>query len=96
MEWSERLDLNQRPLDPQSSALPDCATLRRGRDYRDFFPRCNAAAKRRPLKFQDAAAYWTTAANTSVGFAGHDLLSLATFGSVGQSQRCTILRTSRL
>ena len=25
---SERLDLNQRPLEPHSSALPDCATLR--------------------------------------------------------------------
>ncbi len=30
-EWSERLDLNQRPLDPQSSALPNCATPRRVR-----------------------------------------------------------------
>ncbi len=29
--WSERLDSNQRPLDPQSSALPDCATLRLAR-----------------------------------------------------------------
>ena len=28
-EWSERQDLNLRPLDPQSSALPGCATLRR-------------------------------------------------------------------
>ena len=27
--WSERRDSNPRPLDPQSSALPDCATLRR-------------------------------------------------------------------
>src|SRR5688500_14524422 len=27
--WSERQDLNLRPLDPQSSALPSCATLRR-------------------------------------------------------------------
>ena len=26
--WSGRLDLNQRPLDPQSSALPNCATSR--------------------------------------------------------------------
>src|SRR4051812_21146398 len=26
--WSERQDLNLRPLDPQSSALPSCATLR--------------------------------------------------------------------
>lgn len=26
--WSERQDLNLRPLDPQSSALPGCATLR--------------------------------------------------------------------
>ena len=26
--WSERLDLNQRPPDPQSDALPGCATLR--------------------------------------------------------------------
>ena len=26
--WSGRLDLNQRLLDPQSSALPDCATPR--------------------------------------------------------------------
>ena len=27
-EWSGRLDSNQRPLDPQSSALPGCATPR--------------------------------------------------------------------
>ncbi len=27
-KWSERRDLNPRPLDPQSSALPSCATLR--------------------------------------------------------------------
>src|SRR5262245_2951497 len=27
-KWSERLDLNQRPPDPQSDALPGCATLR--------------------------------------------------------------------
>jgi hypothetical protein len=27
-KWSERQDLNLRPLDPQSSALPGCATLR--------------------------------------------------------------------
>ena len=26
--WSGRLDLNQRPLEPHSSALPDCATPR--------------------------------------------------------------------
>ena len=26
--WSGRQDLNLRPLDPQSSALPDCATPR--------------------------------------------------------------------
>jgi hypothetical protein len=26
--WSEWPDLNRRPLDPQSSALPGCATLR--------------------------------------------------------------------
>ena len=32
--WSERPDSNRRPLDPQSSALPDCATLRHsGWDY---------------------------------------------------------------
>src|SRR4029450_2295102 len=29
-QWSGRLDLNQRPLDPQSSALPGCATPRPG------------------------------------------------------------------
>src|SRR5215831_15069848 len=28
LKWSGRLDLNQRPLDPQSSALPGCATPR--------------------------------------------------------------------
>src|SRR3990172_5618855 len=27
--WSERADLNGRPLAPQASALPNCATLRR-------------------------------------------------------------------
>ena len=27
-QWSGRLDLNQRPLSPQDSALPDCATPR--------------------------------------------------------------------
>ena len=30
-KWSERADSNRRPLDPQSSALPDCATLRPAR-----------------------------------------------------------------
>src|SRR5450432_2937663 len=36
-EWSERQDLNLRPLDPQSSALPGCATLRcrKDRPYRE-------------------------------------------------------------
>ena len=29
VRWSERRDSNPRPLDPQSSALPGCATLRR-------------------------------------------------------------------
>ena len=29
-KWSGRQDLNLRPLDPQSSALPDCATPRLG------------------------------------------------------------------
>src|SRR5262245_40553958 len=28
--WSGRLDLNQRPLGPEPSALPNCATPRRG------------------------------------------------------------------
>lgn len=28
--WSERRDSNPRPLPPQSSALPGCATLRHG------------------------------------------------------------------
>src|ERR1700722_19009070 len=28
MQWSGRPDLNRRPLDPQSSALPNCATSR--------------------------------------------------------------------
>ena len=28
--WSGWRDLNPRPLDPQSSALPNCATARRG------------------------------------------------------------------
>ena len=27
-QWSGRRDLNSRPLDPQSSALPNCATAR--------------------------------------------------------------------
>ena len=27
-KWSDRLDLNQRPLPPQGSTLPDCATAR--------------------------------------------------------------------
>ncbi len=29
IQYSGRLDLNQRPLDPQSSALPNCATPRK-------------------------------------------------------------------
>tara|TARA_Y100001970_G_scaffold175299_1_gene213823 strand:+ start:721 stop:864 length:144 start_codon:yes stop_codon:yes gene_type:complete len=28
IKWSERRDLNPRPLVPQTSALPGCATLR--------------------------------------------------------------------
>ena len=35
LQWSERPDSNRRPLDPQSSALPGCATLRHGCDYSD-------------------------------------------------------------
>ena len=31
-EWSGRQDLNLRPLDPQSSALPGCATPRLRRE----------------------------------------------------------------
>src|SRR5690349_18693244 len=31
VDWSERQDLNLRPLAPQASALPDCATLRSDR-----------------------------------------------------------------
>src|SRR5262245_37978957 len=31
-KWSERRDLNPRPPDPQSDALPGCATLRHRRD----------------------------------------------------------------
>src|SRR5258708_19694453 len=30
LHWSGRLDLNQRPLAPQASALPGCATPRHG------------------------------------------------------------------
>ena len=30
--WSGRQDLNLRPLDPQSSALPGCATPREAKD----------------------------------------------------------------
>ncbi len=29
MNWSEREDLNLRPLAPHASALPGCATLRK-------------------------------------------------------------------
>ncbi len=32
--WSERQDLNLRPLDPKSRALPDCATLRSNELYK--------------------------------------------------------------
>ena len=35
--WSGREDLNLRPSDPQSDALPNCATARR-----EFFSRVNA------------------------------------------------------
>src|SRR5205823_9322672 len=31
LQWSGRLDLNQRPLAPQASALPGCATPRKRR-----------------------------------------------------------------
>ena len=31
--WSGGLDSNQRPLDPQSSALPNCATTRKHRSF---------------------------------------------------------------
>ena len=40
---SERPDSNRRPLDPQSSALPSCATLRRRRLYRQARTRRNQA-----------------------------------------------------
>ena len=37
-KWSERADSNRRPLDPQSSALPGCATLRPARTERHTPP----------------------------------------------------------
>jgi hypothetical protein len=37
-DWSGRLDLNQRPPDPQSGALPGCATPR-CQERRSFIPR---------------------------------------------------------
>ena len=37
-EWSEWLDLNQRPLRSERRALPGCATLRKWRAVRDSNP----------------------------------------------------------
>ena len=48
-KWSERQDLNLRPLDPQSSALPGCATLRRGRPLAIRRRRSPAIAPERAL-----------------------------------------------
>lgn len=49
-QWSERPDSNRRPLDPQSSALPGCATLRHGCDYSD------ARAVRNPGRTEGSGA----------------------------------------
>ncbi len=38
--WSEREDLNLRPLEPHSSALPDCATLRRKAPWISSWQHC--------------------------------------------------------
>src|SRR5262249_18771500 len=44
LQWSGRLDLNQRPLAPQASALPGCATPRKLlRGYARAFSRGQAA-----------------------------------------------------
>ena len=40
IKWSERLDLNQRPLSPQNSALPGCATFRPMLNKTRFSPVC--------------------------------------------------------
>ena len=43
---SERRDLNPRPLDPQSSALPGCATFRLAAEFT-----CGSVTAQRPLIF---------------------------------------------
>ncbi len=69
--WSERPDSNRRPLDPQSSALPSCATLRTAAHYRGIAPARNAhgldaaRARRRPEHVG------TSRAATVVGGHGH-------------------------
>src|SRR5690606_34825827 len=47
-EWSERRDSNPRPLDPQSSALPGCATLRTGLAAEAPYRRSPPSAAMRP------------------------------------------------
>ena len=40
-KWSGRADLNGRPLAPQASALPGCATPRHDQNLSHFWPLCN-------------------------------------------------------
>ena len=49
--WSERRDLNPRPLHPQCSALPGCATLRQGPIYTCF---CNEIKYLVEIRFKKA------------------------------------------
>ena len=61
-EWSERQDLNLRPPDPQSDALPGCATLRPIRLYRRSAPIGGAPGRcyiprRRPATPADPRRY---------------------------------------
>lgn len=46
--WSERQDLNLRPLVPQTSALPGCATLRNHRIKSAFHSRALAPKRSKP------------------------------------------------
>ncbi len=50
-QWSGRLDLNQRPLRPERSALPNCATPRLAAEYDAESPRSQAVrAGSRPAR----------------------------------------------
>ena len=54
--WSERRDLNPRPIAPEANALPDCATLRRRAPHHEVKVADSIRFPRRKVNGETSAA----------------------------------------